>query len=203
MKKVLIVGIDSDIAKGIKAKHDAAGDRVVTTSRNGIGDYRLELVHPTTWPQFKEEFDILYYCIGIGDSRYSRMEVMQVNAFMANDFLGSVVKYVKPGGTIVGLTTLWGSVSEMATIPIQFATQNVAYKMSRAAFNMGFVILSRRFNAYNWVLMHPGTVRTKATKNLQAQMIDIDTSASGIIKTVDANTKQFVFVDYSGRELKF
>jgi NAD(P)-dependent dehydrogenase (short-subunit alcohol dehydrogenase family) len=204
-KTVLVVGYDSDIAKQIAELHRSAGDEVVTTSRNGVGDYTLELVHPQTWPRYVEEFDLLYYCIGAGDQRLSRMEVMQVNAFLACDYLTSVLKYLKPEAKIVVLTTAWGSVSNVLEIPIARAQTNMAYKMSRAALNMGVAMLSRRFNSFTWVLMHPGLVDTKATRNWAVNdKISPAESAAGVVQHAETCTAGTLhFIDHRGRTLSF
>ena len=202
---VLIVGYDSDIAKDITKIHRERGDNVKITSRNKAGDYHVELAHSTTWPTFNETYDLVYYCIGLGDTRSTRMEVMQINCFLALDFLSRMTQWVKPGGKIIALTTRWGSITTVSMLDPESAKLSANYKISRAAFNMGVVILSKRFRQFTWVLMHPGTVETKATVNFPKTVMKLSTreSAEGVVKASNEATKPIQFIDWTGQELQF
>ena len=201
--KVLIIGVDSDIGSAIAEEHRGRGDVVETTSRNDRGTYDLELAHPLRWPSLTAEYDAIYYCIGIDDLRTTRIEVMQINALMAIDCIGKYAKNLRAGGTFVALTTSWGSAQRVAELTGEQANRSTWYKMSRAAFNMGVTVMSRRYQQKNWVLMHPGVVRTKGTERYKFDEYKIDaaTSASGIVTQTLANTKQLAYIDYQGNSI--
>jgi NAD(P)-dependent dehydrogenase (short-subunit alcohol dehydrogenase family) len=202
--KVLVVGVDSGIGAAIAQRHSALGDVVETTSRNGKGTYALELAHPQMWPRLENNtYDMVYYCIGIGDGRSTRMEVMQVNAFSTWDYLNTIVRTVKPGGKIVVLSSGWGSIGELRS------AKSPMYRMSKAALNMGVACLAQRYLTHTWVLMNPGMVRTKLTTNLQTSathemdFIDPHTSAVGVVNAASKVTDHFSFVDYNGAVVPF
>ena len=205
MAAVLVIGIDSDIGAALAAHHTALGDVVHTTSRNGKGTYDLELAHPRRWPKLTQQYDRVYYTIGIDDRRSTRIEVMQVNALMALDCIQSYVRAVRDGGSIVCLTSAWGSISRVAELGAEEANRSTWYKMSRAAFNMGITIASRQRQSINWLLVHPGVVRTKGTvgSTFQEYKITPEQSAQGIVGVADVNKQQLAFVDYLGNPITF
>ena len=195
--RVLVVGVDSDLGLALALAHKGQGDSVVTTSRNGKGDFKFELNHPYSWPKF-EQFDRLYYTIGIGESRSSRMEVMQTNCFATLDFLSYAVKSAKSDSKIVVLSSEWGSVSRCAAANAQW------YRISKAALNMGVAIMSNRHPNIKWILMQPGFVHTKMTAEMKVRSDTITTaeSAAGMVGVVN-NINQFGFYDYLGQEIEF
>lgn len=201
---ILVIGIDSDIGAAIAERHTAQGDVVHTTSRNGKGTYDLELAHPRRWPKLTQQYDRVYYTIGIDDRRSTRIEVMQVNALMALDCVQSYAKAVRAGGVLSCLTTAWGSVSRVLELTAEEANRSTWYKMSRAAFNMGIAIASRQRQDINWRLVHPGVVRTKGTEGsvFQEYKITPQQSAEGIVENV-AGAEQFAFIDYQGKAIAF
>lgn len=202
--KILVIGIDSDIGAAIAERHTALGDTVHTTSRRGKGTYNLELVHPLMWPKLQAKtYDKLYYCIGVGDGRVSRAEVMQINAFLACDCLFAMRPSVKDGGKIIILSSGWSSISQMRS------SKALVYRMSKAALNMGVAGMANRDQTVKWILMNPGMVDTKMTSNLMmsqtlaTEFIDVGTSAQGVVSAADAVTEQFSFVDYLGQTMTF
>jgi NAD(P)-dependent dehydrogenase (short-subunit alcohol dehydrogenase family) len=203
--KILVIGVDSDIGTEISIQLTKEGHFVETTSRNGKGTYDLELAHPLRWPKIQVSYDIIYYCVGIDDLRSTRIEVMQINALMAMDCISAMSRCLKPGGTIVCLTTAWASMTQVSQLTADQAARSTWYKMSRSAFNMGIVILSRRFQDKNWMLIHPGVVRTKGTSHYKFDEYKITPaeSAAGIIKQVSANNRQLSYIDYSGKIIPF
>lgn len=202
---ILVVGVDSDIGAAIAARHRALGDRVETTSRNGRGTYHLELAHPRMWPALTTDaYDIMYYCIGIGDGRASRMEVVQINAFGAWDYVSNTApRVVREGGSIVVLSSGWASITAIKS------AKSPVYRMSKAALNMGIACLAQHFPTYNWLLVNPGMVNTKMTQNLrisathERDFIEADVSAAGVVEQSTKNKRQFAFVDYLGNTVPF
>ena len=195
---IMVCGIDSDIGLQIATQHRALGDTVVTTSRNGIGDYRVELNHPYAWPKFERDtFDLIYYTIGIAEGRTSRMEVMQVNCFATHDWLNMMGGTVKPGGKLVVLTSGWGSIGSVD------GHQSPWYRMSKAALNMAVAILAQRYKSQIWTLMQPGWVYSKMNRAGGPTSITPTHSATCIIRESAKVTEHFSFIDYTGAKLEF
>jgi hypothetical protein len=202
----LVASVDSKIGNRIASLLRTAGDKVLTTSRNGLGDFNTELSHSVTWPVINTQLDRLFYTIGIGDGRVSRMEAMQVNAFAAYDFLDKIARSVKPGGAVVVCTSAWGSIGRLATSNVGTDIRASAYRMSKAALNMGVTILSKKHPNLRWVIIHPGLVNEKSTDigyGLKAGEISLSTSAEGLIKNADNAVGQLSSVDWLGRPLEF
>lgn len=194
--KVLIVGIDSDLGAALAFVHKGLGDDVVTTSRNGKGDLKVELNHPYSWPKL-EQFDRLYYTVGIGEARSSRMEVMQTNCFATLDFLSYAVRSAKDDAKLVVLSSEWGSISRCEASNAQW------YRISKAALNMGIAVMSKRHTRVKWILMQPGFVQTKMTAELKARNAIMPAeSAAGMVNAANGIDK-FGFYDYMGREIEF
>lgn len=199
--RVLVASIDSDIGAEIAAQHTARGDTVFTTSRNGKGDFHVELLNFNTWlPGSELLVDRIYFTMGVNDDRRSRAEVMHINGFLSTDFIDSIARHLVVGGKFTVLTSGWGSVSRV------LADNNRAYRMSKAALNMGVACLAKRYSKRNWLLMQPGMVRTKITAGIDEakyKLIEASESAAGIIQVTDQEQSQFSFRDYQGNILTF
>lgn len=196
--RILVAGIDSDIGYEIAAVHRELGDEVVTTSRNGKGDHHMEISHPYGWPRFEANaFDKIYYTVGIHDGRSSRMEVMQVNAFATYDFLNSVGSSLKQGGQCVVLSSGWGSIAGVQ------GQQNVWYRMSKAALNMGVAVLAQRYTHCRWTLMQPGWVLSKINRAGGPQALTPRYSADTLVHAAKNVTEHFAFIDNTGKKMEF
>ena len=200
----LIASVDSDIGKALRTELQDANPDILCTSRRAGASVPLELAHPLTWPKFTADtIDEVWYTIGIGDSRSTRLEVMQVNAFLTCDFLGTLAaRGLVAGAKIVVLSSEWGSVSRFADDP-KARPVSPAYRMSKAALNMGVALLAKRYQQFNWILMQPGMVDTKMTRNLGGDALSPSQSASAMIAAVAAETRQFCFIDYLGKDVGF
>ena len=202
--RVIVIGVGSGIGAAIAAHHKQIGDSVDSTSRHGLGTHKLELVHPLMWPKLEDGvYDRMYYCIGVGDGRVSRAEVMQINAFLSCDCIHKMRPAVKTGGQIVVLSSGWSSISQLRS------SKATVYRMSKAALNMGIACMANRDKTVSWTLMNPGMVETKLTSNLMfsqtlaSEFIKPEESAAGVVKAAGVVTKQFSFVDYLGQEVPF
>jgi NAD(P)-dependent dehydrogenase (short-subunit alcohol dehydrogenase family) len=128
---------------------------------------------------------------------------MHINAFLTCDCLFKMRESVKDGGKIVVLSSGWSSISQLRS------SKALVYRMSKAALNMGVAGMANRDRTVNWILMNPGMVDTKMTENLMmsqtlaSEFISTTESAEGVVKSADAVTKQFAFVDYQGQEVPF
>lgn len=193
----LVVSKDSDIGFEIYSLHRELGDDVVATSRNGGGFIRLELNEPGRWPRFDDCFDRIYYCLGIGGDRASRAEVMNVNAFLTLDCVRYLTRFLVPGGKLVVLSSAWGSIGSST------GSRAMAYRMSKAALNMGLSILASEYTQFHWCVMHPGVVQTKMLKVPIAGIpaMTAKASAVGVVRAASNFTLQFGFINYRGEKV--
>jgi NAD(P)-dependent dehydrogenase (short-subunit alcohol dehydrogenase family) len=197
----LIASIDSDI--GAALQRSFSNQALTCTSRRPGPNVPLELAHPLTWPKFEpQSIDETWYTIGIGDGRSTRNEVVQVNAFLSCDFLGQLAsRGMRDGGKIVVLSSEWGSISRTSTSTGRLG--NIAYRMSKAALNMGVAFLARRHPQFNWIIMQPGWVSTKLNRMAGADALTPESSANQMIGAVAKETRQFCFIDYLGNDVEF
>jgi NAD(P)-dependent dehydrogenase (short-subunit alcohol dehydrogenase family) len=197
--KIGIVGIDSDIGLQVYKQHLARGDQVVATSRNRIADTRpMELVNPGSWWMPDHTVQRIYYNIGVGDDRLSRQEVMNVNAFLTVDYLNAAARVAAPGTQIVVYTSEWGSIANVRN------ARALHYRMSKAALNMGVAALQRRYPRVNFMLLHPGLVRTKMLKGeFDVPVLTPVESATQTLALLDAWDGVFGYWAADGRKLEW
>lgn len=197
--KIGIVGIDSDIGMQVYKQHLARGDKAVATSRNRIADcLPMELVNSGSWWIPDHTVQRLYYNIGVGDDRLSRQEVMNINAFITIDYLNAVARAAAPGMQIVVYTSEWGSISNVRS------ARALHYRMSKAALNMGVVVLQQRHPHVKFLLLHPGLVRTKMLKGtFEVPVLTPEVSASQTLALLDGWDGRFAFLAADGRKLNW
>lgn len=208
--RVLIVGGNSDIGKGLYTSHQQQGHVVRQTSRiQGAGDYLLDLRVPETHACLGASmFERVYYCIGIGQG--TAADMWEMNARLALDFVELLARRVEPGGKLVVLSTHLASASflrDTATPDVlEIARRSRNYLISRSAFNTGLCLLSRTYDHCRWIIMHPGLVSTKATNYTKSpRAISVETSVAGILATTEKIKMQgpLVFMDFRGNTLTF
>ena len=198
---VLVVGIDSWLGAAIAECHRKSGDLVHTTSRNKNkqADFYVELSHPGQWARPEIKYDRVYYCIGTGNVRVSRMETMQVNVFATLDYLKFIAPAsMNPRGQVVVLSSTSGSItlSENVLGPV--------YAMSKAALNMGVKLLSLTIPQVRWTLMCPGRVNTQYRRYEGNQGETPERAAPMIVAAAEANKeKALTFINCHGQTLPF
>jgi NAD(P)-dependent dehydrogenase (short-subunit alcohol dehydrogenase family) len=198
MKKVLVIGADSGIGAAVYARYPECRG---TSRRPGSKFTFLDVMSPTTYPEWDEKFDEVYYCVGIGGSNKSFQEVLSVNTEFAIVCLEQIANHVNDGGVI----KIMSSITASLTIGAQRAMPgvNVNYRMSKVALNMGVVRLSHQFKNIKWQLVHPGYVLTAMTANTKFAGVDALTpeqSAEYLIN-LPVPDKGVVFLNYDGKEL--
>lgn len=192
--KVAVVSVDSQIGEQIAQVHEQRGDTVLTSSRNGNGTRHMELTQARTW-FLPDEAQRIYYTLGVGGQRCSRSETMSINALLAVDYLAALAQRVKPGAKIVVFSSEYGSIGSVRT------PKAMAYRMTKAALNMGVKCLSLQYPQHNWLLIHPGTVQTKIATTKFLNPISERDSALGTIRTADNHEGPIRFLQYDGAEL--
>ncbi|MET7245837.1 SDR family NAD(P)-dependent oxidoreductase [Methylobacterium sp. EM32] len=148
-------------------------------------------------------FDLVFVVAGIADGaqvplpqgdRASALKVYETNAVSPIRFAETFADRVAPGGLMVLMSSVLGSVS------LNEGGSWESYRASKAALNT----LARSFSArhrdapFGTVLMHPGWVRTDMG-GPEAD-IDVATSAEGMVTVVEGRLGQrgCVYVDYRG-----
>lgn len=148
-------------------------------------------------------FDVIFVVAGIADGahvplpqgdRASALKVYETNAVSPIRFAEAFADRVAPGGLMVLMSSVLGSVS------LNEGGTWESYRASKAALNT----LARSFSArhrdapFGTVLMHPGWVRTDMG-GPEAD-IDVATSAEGMVGVVEGRLGQrgCVYLDYRG-----
>lgn len=184
--KVLVFSIDSDIGRGIVVNHLAKGDEVVAFSRRQEG-LAFDLMVKSTWQHL--ECDRVYYAI-TGTNRNDEAGSMNVGSLATVRFLQWFgEKSVKPVEFVV-LSSYLGSIRNVNK------PTDVAYRMTKAALNMGIKCLSMQQPKHKWLLVNPGLVYTKMTaRSLDAgayphigAALSVEVAATKLIASVDNAT---------------
>ena len=153
-----------------------------------------------------ESFDVVFVVAGIADGahvplpegdRATALKVYETNAVSPIRFAEAFAGRVAPGGLMVLMSSILGSVS------LNEGGTWESYRASKAALNT----LARSFSArhgdapFGTVLMHPGWVRTDMGG--PDADIDVATSADGMAAVIEAQLGQrgCVYLDYRGETL--
>ena len=214
----LVVGASRGLGLGVVAELLRRGWSVVATARApsagldalACGRLRVERVDI----DYDEEvalcgrleglrLDLLFVVAGVATgagtpvpqmAREMASRVFQTNAVSPIRFAETFHKQVAPGGTIVLMTSVMGSVSRNNGGGWE------SYRASKAALNTLARSFSGRHRGAGWgvVLMHPGWVRT-ALGGRSADL-DVATSARGMVDVLESRqgAKGCVFLDYKG-----
>jgi NAD(P)-dependent dehydrogenase (short-subunit alcohol dehydrogenase family) len=157
----LVVGVDSDIGLALYKSIP----NCIATSRKIKEHIYLDLEDKSSWPKF-DSLDLVYYCIGVNGRDNSPEKVINVNGILSYEFLEHLTQFLSDGATVYVLTSLVSSMTVNAKTEIK---SNVYYKMSKSVLNMGVIDLHHRYKNINWILVHPGFVKTKMTAGLNIQ----------------------------------
>jgi NAD(P)-dependent dehydrogenase (short-subunit alcohol dehydrogenase family) len=116
------------------------------------------------------------------------------NAWAPPTVAEALAGLVKPGGTIVFMTSILGSLALTRGTP-------ELYSASKAALNMLGIAFALRHPENTVVLMHPGWVRTDMGG--ANAPLDVPTSARGMAETIAqlAGKSGVHYVDYQGKAL--
>ena len=198
MSKILIVGCESGIGHALHRK--LGRDHLVSgTSRDALGEQiYLRLEDRESW-HLTEQYDQVYYCIGVGAKKLSSLEIYNINALLTVEFLDYLADFVNPGGLVRVLSSITGSITRNSDL--QFLATPLVYKMSKAALNMGVSALHHKHKHVTWQLLHPGLVKTKMTAGILDHLpeaIDPDTCADYLTALPTGPQGQLQFLNYNG-----
>lgn len=196
-----IVSIDSDIGLYLSRIHTSRKDTVWCTSRNlePENGCMMDIRNKLSWERPEHGLDIVYFLIAIPDGVNSDDQVMLVNAVLPVQYLRFLRPSMNPGCKVVVFSSQFGSVS------LANSHQASAYRMSKAALNMGVRCLSFEFPEQHWMAYHPGVVRTKMTAGrlhrYNSEILEVhDAARRCIAHTLDWDG-EFKFLSYTGKTL--
>ncbi len=198
---ILIVGADSGIGEALYRKLGLTNTVSGTSRRPDTQHHRLLLEDQSTW-NLPEQYDQVYYCLGIAAKNHTAMDVYQTNALSTVEFLDHAAQFVKPGGLVRVMSSIAGSTASVLQFPM--TAVNLYYKMSKAALNMGVATLHHKHPAITWQLIHPGFVRTNMTRGTLDHVpgaIDPDTCADYLAELPCDHHSQLQFLSYDGKIL--
>ena len=202
MSKILIVGADSGIGQALyrklKDNHIVTG----TSRRLDTEHIFLQLEDQNTW-NLPDHYDQVYYCIGVGGSpTKTPLQIYNINAVLAVEFLDYLADFVNPGGLVRIMSSITGSITSVVHNPM--AAVNLHYKMSKSALNIGVATLHHKHKNLTWQLIHPGFVKTKMTAGVLDHVpgaIDPDTCADCLIALPSERQEQLQFLNYNGNAI--
>lgn len=151
--------------------------------------------------------DILINNAGIGPDldtekpeKESFQKTFDVNVTGAVFFTESMIDKIKPGGMIINISSILGSIESRRT------SDSVAYCMSKSALNMYTKILVNRLKGkLKIAAIHPGWVRTTiAPSNITEGKLSPEESASKIAEFINSDFRSGIYWNAeTGSELKW
>jgi NAD(P)-dependent dehydrogenase (short-subunit alcohol dehydrogenase family) len=202
MSKILIVGGESGIGAAIGRKLSQDHSMTFTTRSPDTDHIFLQLEDRTTWA-LPEKYDQVYYCIGVGGGpNKTPLQIYNINAVLAVEFLDYLADFVNPGGLVRIMSSITGSITW--NLERQFLGTHLYYKMSKVALNMGVSALHNKHKHVTWQLIHPGLVKTKMTAGLLDHLpeaIEPDTCADCLTALPSERQEQLQFLNYNGNAI--
>jgi NAD(P)-dependent dehydrogenase (short-subunit alcohol dehydrogenase family) len=116
------------------------------------------------------------------------------NSFAPPAVAEALLGLLKPGGTVVFMTSILGSLANATGVA-------ELYSSTKAALNMLAIGFARRHEALRVILMHPGWVRTEMGG--ENAPLDVPTSVKGMAEVIAAQDggKGLVYLDYAGKTI--
>jgi NAD(P)-dependent dehydrogenase (short-subunit alcohol dehydrogenase family) len=175
---VFVMGASRGIGLEMVQQHLDAGDRVIATARDEAGLQRLrdlgaqvmklDVTNPASvsglsWQLDGEKIDLAYYVAGVFSAddakspptRQAFDAMMHANVLGAMQALPQVAPWVEEaGGQFVFIT------SDFAEIGGVSSSHAWVYHVSKAALNMAVVAAQPDYPKAQFLLIHPGWVRT-------------------------------------------
>lgn len=178
-KTVFVIGASRGIGLELARQHLDAGDRVIATARDEAGLQRLrdmgaqamklDVTDPASvsglsWVLDGEKLDLAYYVAGVFSTEDAKSpptqqafdSMMHANVLGAMQALPQVAPWVEESqGQFVFLT------SDFAQIGGVESSRGWVYHVSKAALNMAVVAAQPDYPKAQFLLIHPGWVRTE------------------------------------------
>jgi NAD(P)-dependent dehydrogenase (short-subunit alcohol dehydrogenase family) len=221
---ILLIGASRGLGLGLAEEYLARGWHVIATARDPAhapGLARLATAHPdhlrleTTDVTAADAgaklagslagttLDVIF--VVAGQSKAGRGPAFQAapeivaQEFLTNSFAPPVVAeallgLLAPGGTVVFMTSLLGSLANaQGMVEI--------YSASKAALNMLGIGFAKRHPDLRTILMHPGWVKTDMGGD--SAPLDVPTSARGMADVIahEAGKTGVAYLDYAGKTI--
>jgi NAD(P)-dependent dehydrogenase (short-subunit alcohol dehydrogenase family) len=217
---ILLIGASRGLGLGLVREYLNRGWRVVATVRdlsrageltalaaahhNRLRIEKLDVIEPGAANKVSEtladtSFNVIFVVAGQASSGYLPIHETAPDAaareFLTNSFAPPVVAEallprLAPGGTIVFMTSILGSLANSSG-------GMELYNASKAALNMLGIGFSKRHAELKVILMHPGWVKTDMGG--ESAPLDVETSARGMADVIAKRGagKGIEYLDYS------
>jgi NAD(P)-dependent dehydrogenase (short-subunit alcohol dehydrogenase family) len=219
---VLLIGASRGLGLGLAGEYLSRGWQVVATVRSAAGAAALRALpgaerlqvetFDVTAPGAPEalaeklgdtHLDVLFVVAGQSKGGVNPVHTVApevaAQEFLVNSYAPPVVAeallgLLKPGGTVVFMTSVLGSLARS-----QGGME--VYNASKAALNMLAIGFAKRHADRRVILMHPGWVKTDMGG--EHAPLDVATSARGMSDVIAARAAGtgVVYVDYAGDEI--
>ena len=197
---VLVMGASRGIGLELVRQYLAEGDRVIATARDAAGLARLKdlgadaflldvaqaiSVSALSWRLDGEKIDLALYVAGVlpeGDATAPPTQpqfdaTLHTNVLGAMQALPQVAPWVEEAGGQFAFLS-----SQMGHIGCARSSDHWLYRVSKAALNMAVVTAQADYPRAQFVLLHPGWVRTDM--GTSAASLGVEDSARGIRQTL-------------------
>jgi short-subunit dehydrogenase len=224
-KKVLIIGGNSGIGRGLKYYFDKNNYKVFATARNKKNLIKYDLNNVTKKKFLNKnffgnlKFDYVLFVAAIttndkevknkfctfGNLDYlSYIKLLSINCFSQIKTFENLKKNnnLKKKSKIIFFSSLAGSIANRGELPHNKPYGNMFYRISKAALNCAVKNLSYDFKKnYIIVSMHPGYVKTKSGG--KKADLSVDYASRKIFKTIiDLKKKDNgKFLDLKGKKI--
>ncbi len=225
MKKIIVVGcggLGIEIAK----EHLASGDQVIGMGVDPVdikeNNFNYLSLDVSSTEEVKRVFaenaslidktDKVYYtvaamqtedndCIDKFDAEYA-LKIYNINTLGALRVVKEIKKYLNDNAKICLVSSKNGSMSETIQFMRYGAEQKFAYNLSKAALNMGAVILHEKLKeeGIKVIVVHPGSMKTRMS-GYQGKN-DPVISAKGIIEVLE-NSEENQFYSFKGERIEW
>jgi NAD(P)-dependent dehydrogenase (short-subunit alcohol dehydrogenase family) len=219
---ILLIGASRGLGLGLAAEYLARGWHVVATARDPAradGLTALHAAHPgeLTIEKFDIEksggpasmtragaFDVIFFVAGVSGHSHAPIHAVPpgdaareflVNAYHPVSLAEALMPALRPGGTVVFMTSILGSLALNTHGDVEL------YRASKAALNMLTLSFATRHRDLPILLMHPGWVRTDMGGSRAP--LDVPTSTHGMADTIAARGGKpgVSFLGYDGEAL--
>ncbi len=219
---ILLIGASRGLGLGLAAEYLAREWQVIATARDPKGSAGLtelagkhgaqlrieaaDVAAPSAGARLEEALadtalDVIFVVAGQNVGGWGAAcqvapevatQEFLVNSFAPPAVAEALLGRLKPGGTVVFMTSILGSLANAN------GTAEL-YSSTKAALNMLAIGFAKRHPALRVVLMHPGWVKTDMGG--PSAPLDVETSVTGMADVIARARVGLAYVDYSGANI--